>query len=264
MGHDTLFWRALVVALLIVGGFIVGHDTPDWGGKYVNEQFYPLDDMAELAVRLGSPVTYDRRGAVVWLYGFDDGVGDVGPSTTGVGSAVALSSAIWETPPFSCKLQSGTSDGAQAWIERRMAIPTAPRVGFAASVRFSSNVSKVYHDIYHYDGATDNFSYLLVDEDADVLQVRTREAGMVTLIDPLPDLRTGYYFSHLKLVVDLSDHSLVRAIFDDQEFDLSGYHMAEAADTQAPNLRVRLTNEGHNLVAAVVNVDNIIITANEP
>jgi hypothetical protein len=242
----------------------MGNDTPDWGGKYNDSQFYPLDDMAELAARLGSPITYDRRGALLWSYGFQAGIGDVGPTATGANSVVALSASIWESPPASCVLRSGTADGAQAYIERRVAWPVSRRVGFAASCRFGSNVSKLFHDIYAYNGTTNYYSYLLLDCDADVAQVRTGDAGLLTLIDPLPDLRTGYYFTHLKLVVDLATFGLVRAIVDDAEFDLSGHTMAQVADGSAPNIRCRVTNEGHNLVVASVNVDNIIITANEP
>jgi hypothetical protein len=242
----------------------MGQDTPDWGGKYVNTQFYPLDDLGELAARLWSPVTYDRRGAVIWMTDFRFGIGDVGPAATGTGSTVALSASVYEAPPFSCVLQSGTASGASASIERRMAVPVSKRVGFAASYRFGANVSQLNHDLWYYDGAALNYSYLLLDCDADVLQVRTAESGLVTLLSPLPDLRTGYYFSHVKLVADLSTMALVRAVFDDHEYDLAGYTMATTPSTDAPNLRCRIFNQGYSGSAATVNADNLIITANEP
>jgi hypothetical protein len=242
----------------------MGQDTPDWGGKYVNGQFYPLEDLGELAARLGSVVTYDRRGAVIWWYDFRYGIGDVGPSTSGTGSSVALSPHIYESPPFSCILYSGTTYDAAAWVGRRVARPVSPRVGFQASVRLDVNVSLVWHQIIHYDGVSRWSSYLLIDQDANTLQVYTAESGLVTLLSGLTDLSSGYYFSHLKLVVDLSDHSLVRAVLDNHEFDLTAYTMAATPDASAENVRCRVINQGHNLVVAPVNVDNLIITANEP
>jgi len=255
---------ALLILAALAGRNSMGHDTPDWGGKYVDTQFYPLDDLAELAVRLGSMVTYDRRGSVIWQYAFDDGVGDVGPTAVGAASLIRPWTTIWETPPASCGLQAGIVAGNYASIERRVAIPQSKRVGFASSLRLSTYVDTVYHNIYHYDGTHVWTSYLLIDANARTLSVFTQEAGEVVLVDPLPDLHSGYYFSHIKLVVDLTDHSLIRAIFDDREFDLAGYTMDPTPDTSAPNLRVRVNNVAVNLSGSVVNVDNLIITANEP
>jgi hypothetical protein len=239
-------------------------DTPDWGGQYNNSQMYPLFDMGELAARLDSPVTYDRRGAVLWMYDFREGIGDVGPATSGTGSAVNLSVSIFERPPCSCVLQSGTDDGAYARLERRVPVPQGKRVGVAASLRCNPNVSKVYLDLYHYDGSSLWWSYLVADLDAGTLSVRTLEDGVHVLDASFPDLSTGYYFSHFKLVCDLSNHSLVRGIVDDAEYDLSAYTMPSQANGSAPNVLLRVTNEGHNLVAATVNVDSIIVTTNEP
>ena len=49
------------------------HGTPDWGGAAPKSTTYKLDDHAELAVRLGSMVSYDRRGEVIWANNFAEG-----------------------------------------------------------------------------------------------------------------------------------------------------------------------------------------------
>ena len=41
------------------------HGTTDWGNIRRADTLYTTDDIAELAVRLGSPVTIDRRGNVI-------------------------------------------------------------------------------------------------------------------------------------------------------------------------------------------------------
>ncbi len=256
--------RILLGLALFLGGFIVGHDTPDWGGKYVDTQFYPLDDMAELAVRLGSPLAYDRRGAVIWMYDFRDGIGDVGPSYTGTGSDVNLYADIYESPPFACTLQTGTTAAARAWIERRMALPLSKRVGYQASYRADAGGHIIYHNIYHYDGSLWWYAYLYLDLDNDLLRVYTAESGLVTVLDPMPDLVTGAYFAHIKLVVDLSTHKYVRAILDDQELDLSAYTIASTPSTAPPQIRIRSTAESSSGDLDLVLLDNLIITANEP
>jgi hypothetical protein len=242
----------------------MGQDTPDWGGKYVNGQFYPLDDHAELAVRLGAVQTYDRRGACVWWYDFHYGVGDVGPQVSGAGSAIALNADQWESPPFSCKLQAGTDPTSRAWIERRMALPTSLRVGYQASYRVGANTQIVYNTISHYDGSDRWYSYLYLDFVNNVLKVLDGSAGLVTILDPLPPLIGAAYFAHVKLVADLANHTLVRGILDQNELDLSAYTMAHYADATAEQVQVRSMIETSAGVAAVSIVDNMIITANEP
>jgi len=239
-------------------------DFPDWGGQYNDRQFFPLFDQAELAARLGSYVTYDRRGSVVWQYGFGDGIGDVGPDVTGASALAALSAAVWENPPFSCKLQCGTTIDGYAAVERRMPVPQPPRVGFQTSVRCSSNVQQVRHFIYHYDGATRWYANLRVNLLDHQLELYADPGVVYVLSDALPDLNTGYYFAHLKLVVDLQTHMCVRAILDADEYDVSAYEMISDADTSAPHVRCRTSNHAVNGTNAVINVDNLIITAAEP
>ncbi len=241
-----------------------GNDTPDWGGKYVNPQFYPLEDDAELAVRLGAIETYDRRGAVVWAYDFRFGIGDVGPATSGIGSSVTLNADQWESPPFSCRLTAGTSPVSRASIERRMALPVSPRIGYQASYRVGAGAQLIYHNIYHYDGSILWYTYLYLDLVNDLLKIRDGTAGLVTILNPLPDLITAAYFAHVKLVCDLEAHAIVRGILDNHEIDLSAYTMAQTADATAAQVKALSTAESSSGVASVVGIDNLIITANEP
>jgi hypothetical protein len=264
MGHDTLFWRALVVALLIVGGFLVGHDTPDWGGKYVNEQFYPLDDHAELAARLWSPVTHDRRGAVLWMTDFRHGLRAVEGQALGTGSAIALDAGTFESAPFSVALTAGTAAGATASMLRRQALTASRRVGYAGSYRFGSGADTLYHNIYYTTGAIRYYTYLKLDLIGETLQVRTGDAGLVTLDYDVIPIVSALYYVHLKIVADLSDQTLVRAVIDDTEFDLSAHTMAQMANTDPAYWLGRSTHENNTGVGATINADNLILTANEP
>jgi len=47
--------------------------APDDSNVLSTSTFYRLDDMAELAVRLGSPVQYLRSGNIVFCTTFEDG-----------------------------------------------------------------------------------------------------------------------------------------------------------------------------------------------
>ena len=53
----------------------MGHGYPDYGTQGPVSTVHSIQDLGELAVRLGSIVTFDRRGNVLWLDGFDSGIG---------------------------------------------------------------------------------------------------------------------------------------------------------------------------------------------
>jgi hypothetical protein len=241
----------------------VGKDTPDWGGIYNSQQFYPLFDMAELAARLGSPITYDRRGSLIWHYDFTDGIGDVGPAGV-LGGGVVLEADVWEHPPFCCELFTGASAISQASIERRIPIPQSLRVGFQASLRVGPGVDLASVILEHFDGSTRHNTWLQYKPSDATLKVLTLGSVNVTLSSAVPNLTTGYYFAHFKVVADLSDHSLVRGLLDTNEYDLSGYTMSTQADASAPHIRGKVLLANTEAVAASLWVDSMIFTAAEP
>jgi hypothetical protein len=241
----------------------MGKDTPDWGGIYNSGQFYPLFDMAELAARLGSPITYDRRGSLIWHYAFELGIGDVGPAGV-LGGGVVLSTSVWESPPFCARLFTGANAASQASVERRLPVPQSLRVGFQASLRLGTEADHALLILEHFDGDTRHYTWLDIDPLNSQLLVLTQGGVEVTLSSALPDLNTGYYFAHAKVVADLTDHSLVRALLDTDEYNLAGYSMAFQADASAPHIRGRVLLDNVEAVAADVYVDTLIFTAAEP
>jgi len=50
------------------------HGTPDWGLMGPKQTVYGLDDVGEAAVRMGSPVLWDRRGDVILMDSFEEGM----------------------------------------------------------------------------------------------------------------------------------------------------------------------------------------------
>ena len=65
-------------------------ETPDYGRLSAQATVFPVTDLGELAARLGSIVSHDRRGDVIWLDGFEDGLDKWQPTTSGSGAAVDL------------------------------------------------------------------------------------------------------------------------------------------------------------------------------
>jgi hypothetical protein len=256
--------RVLLALLLFLGGFLVGHDTPDWGGQYNAPQFYPLFDQGELAARLGSFVTYDRRGAVIWLTGFDDGLLPFESAVAGSGSLLALVSTPVDHPPFAAALHSGAVAGAVVDCYRVMAVPPNLRIGLASLARFNPHSDRFNQDIMFYDNTSSWQARLQVDLVNHTLGIKQVDGSYLTLASGLPDYTSSQAFNHVKLVADFDTHEYVRALFVDQEYDLAGNGLVQAADTSASRLLVRFTNRNDTGAASDIYVDNVIVTAVEP
>ena len=64
---------------------------PDYGASSARYTIFPVTDLGELAVRLGSPVAYDRQGNVIYTESFENGLAGWDTDTSGAGASVDVS-----------------------------------------------------------------------------------------------------------------------------------------------------------------------------
>jgi len=240
-----------------------GLDQPDWGGHYNTGQFYPLYDMAELAARLGSVLTYDRRGALIWAEDFRHGIGSWEEDHFGDDVDAALSANYWENPPFSAELIVDGTSLSWAVIERRVEVPEVTNVGLQVSVRWGAGSSKFQMYWWQYTGAVYHRAGLIADPVAETVSLFSNE-GTTVLVANTGDFRDANYFAHFKIVLNLETHELVRAIALGQEYDLSAYTTQAVASGLPPSLKARIVHVSALAGESSIYIDNIIITAAEP
>ena len=111
----------------------MAHGQPDFGLYAVKKTVSGLADLGELAVRLGSIITFDRRGDIVW---FDDFEGDVFKwerDPSGVDAAIIVSPEAARNGAFSAKLTTGNLADDHATILHHLPYPVTSRVGFEIS-----------------------------------------------------------------------------------------------------------------------------------
>ena len=87
----------------------MAHGTPDWGVTAGAVTTYQVTDLGELAVRLGSPISHDRRGDVIWWDDFECTLNKWQTVANGAGSSVALSDARARNGRYSALLISGSA-----------------------------------------------------------------------------------------------------------------------------------------------------------
>lgn len=241
----------------------MGADIPDWGGQYNSGAFFPLFDMAELAVRLGSPISFDRRGAVIWFYDFFYGVDKFGEVGGANGGSVALSTAKWYTPPFSCLLTSGTSVGDNEGIREDFDVPQTTRVGFAAHYATGA-FRDVRHTLIFDDGDTEYIGQVTWNVDASPDVYIATPSGNVSIVSQLPSGFGGGDFAFIKLVIDITTQKYERLVWQGLDIDLSAYSLDTAA---SGSRRLRLESEvisGAGGSGWSAYVDQWVLTALEP
>jgi hypothetical protein len=241
----------------------MSHGAPDYSNVLKDGSLYRVDDMAELAARLGSPIRHDRRGEVIWYNTFDYGLSGIHSSIVGSGSEITLEERFVETPPFAIELNTGSLIAASAFIYYELPIPTNLNLGLQSSIRASTNTERIYFDLWIYDGTNLNFARVIIDVDTGQIFYIDTDNNEVELSDTLPDLIGAGYYTHCKLVADFSSNNYVRFVFDGTEYDLSGTPLRQSANSAARRLYVKITLYNKTAVEAITYVDNMIVTTNE-
>lgn len=219
---------------------------------------------AELASILTPCKRYDRRGNVIFWDSFEDGLAAWIEGKSGTGASVALSAKRAATGAYSVQLVGGSDALKDAAIGRNLGYPSATRHGIEASLSWGSDVEYIRMAINFADGTTyyqATIRYAPGTEDFEYMD----SAGAWQDIDaskPLSD--SDYVFHRMKLVVDVSAGQYVRALLDDEEYDLSGVAVYSMASGATPIMITNIyifSTAGNNGTGYV---DSVIITENEP
>lgn len=242
----------------------MGHGTPDWWGSEPSETIYGVQDVGELAARLGSIDTHDRLGNVVWLSGFEDGIVGFTTATSGTSAAVELSTATARSGAYSCKLTAGSTVSKLAGIVKNIPYPVLSKFGGEVAFTWSISIDFLLLDIWLYDGTNYTVFEIKFDETLGKIYYYNA-AGGYTEIVALPAWATNTKLFHIaKLVVDLDARKYVRLIVDGNLYSLAGISAYTTASAVEPYLIFAIYNVGPGATNPALYVDNMIITQNEP
>jgi len=237
---------------------------PDYGMYAAKEVISPIADVGELAARLGSIVSYDRRGDVIWLDDFEGSVLRWRTTASGTGAAVTLDTSRSLSGVQSVKLTTGNLTGNFASVARYLSYPRGGTVGLECAFASSNSFQRWHLYIKYADGTKEYWGELQIDAWTGTGWY-TPSAGPRMSLGLSPTLfMRDTLFHHMKLVVDLEKLEYLRAMVDNTEVNLSGeglYSPGTATDAWL-DIEIRLeTGTDANLDGWV---DDAIITINEP
>lgn len=230
-------------------------------GRYINGEPVGRD---ELAARLGSIVTFDRRGSVIWLDDFEDNINKWEAQLYGTGAAVALSSTEARNGAKSVLLTTGNAAGDVTGIRKYLPYPTLTKVGFEISFRTNTDLREQSIHIYLWDGAKQWWAILYVKTYSEEIRY-FNEAGSDAVLETSKVLYTNVSLFHtMKLVIDPINHRYVRAIVNEKEYDLSGQAMRSTASISTPRMCVGYLTYAQTTGGILSYADDAIVTQNEP
>ena len=237
------------------------HTLPPWTTKYRMVTVFGQIDSGELAARLGSINTFDRRGNVVFMEDFEGTTLKWSESHTGSNPECYLTNTRSCHGDQSLYLYTGNMSGDITSLKRHFPLPVQSKLGFELS--FSPIVTNFRYQITVTlrDGTTVSEGLLRYDNKTEKIQIET---------DTSVDIATGIDVTKLynswctmKLVVDYATNKYVRVIFNNKQYDVSKYSMTTTSDTTTPRLYVRLSAIVQENFNRSTYFDSFIITQNE-
>lgn len=232
---------------------------------------YSSSDTGELAARLGSPVTFDRRGNVVWFDSFENGFNKwrIPPGSSGT---VALSDARAYFGARSCKFTTAAVAGSYTAMTSYIHLPSLSKIGsaFILTPPDHGGVPNPDYELEFSIGFSDrafSLRYLSYSPDNNRYQLALYTTGGWTNAytitgDGLFNL-FSYLFHTVKLVFDLATNKYERLIIDNMEYDISNYE-AGVVPAAAPILYNTLLIRPVQAIAFTSYLDTAIVTQNEP
>lgn len=222
-----------------------------------------LDDMAELAARLGSLMLYHRFGDVVYMTDFSTGFTDWDSAVEGMGGEEFLSSTYSVSGGVSMQLT--VYDGADdlAGIYHEHPPLDTIKMGFLIRLLLGTGIEKVTWIIRVYDDGTQYIFRITLDETTGKLYYRDSENDDVEIATH-GQLALGLAFFHeSKMVIEYNAKEYDYFYLDQSSYDLSDIVPYSEPTDVLDHLVVEIMCGGDQLADREIYVDNAIITQNE-
>jgi len=238
-------------------------DMPDDYKWMPGSSRYVLEDMGELAVRLGSPSRFDRRGEIIWMDDFKSGTAGWWTYGSGTGYEVYVDNQITLQSPFCVVLTAGSDASQYAEIRKFFSAEVVGRAGIEFAVAFDTEFDFLYIELWEGDGNTHVKGKLAIYDTGGVINVYDAD-------DVSHEIGSGFSYGEptqqyhlIKLVVDFYTGMYVRLVIDQNSYDLSDISLFTEDAADNPSHRVYLYLFGREGENDACRVGHAILTGNE-
>lgn len=242
----------------------LGHGTPDWGFQRAVTQVFPSLDLAELAVRLGSPDLFYRSGTVIFLDDFSLGLTKGEPQQVGGGTIPALSVARAGLSGYTAKCVTAATLNSESLMRYWLAIPQVARTGLEAGFDLGDSGAMWQIELFLWDGTLAHSAGLRFDPSLNTVYYLDSAGAWVAAVTNAKHLTTEFMFHYMKVVIDPSTKKYVRALYNDRVIDLSTIAYQTAASVIAPSVELQIAEVARTAAVWTGYLSHVILTINEP
>ncbi len=239
-------------------------DLPDNYPWLPGSERFPLGDLGEHAVRLGSPMRFDRRGEVLWYDIFEYGLAPYRTVVNGAGSSVKLSTANTFMSAGAALLTAGSDGLKAAELQKSIQPAVLGRWGFELAIAFLSDWD--YLDIIFSirDGTTLSIPHIRLSLTDAELQYRDENFAYQEIATIGSMTTTPPTYRLLKFVFDVLTGEYAYLRFGPDEYDLEGKSFKQSASATAAQFYCLMRLGGRSGENDTAQIGHVIFTANEP
>jgi hypothetical protein len=278
MPDGTLTGRQLAGYVVCCGGrdngvyrgtrILAGSKTMSRGAKDDSNQgtsgtLYRLDDMAELAVRLGSPVKYQRSGTVLFLDDFTSGYNHWSIACIGAAGAYYLTNSPIFANGVALELLPGTGATPLATFQARLAYPTLSKIGLCIVHTADAYLVDSFYRLEVLDGAK-QFTYEVQYHHADgILSYLAPDNTYKSFGQAARMSYVASVYHVIKLIVDLDLQGYALFLLNGESFSMAGLLPYQIASSGLPRVNVQgeFDIDGTHTVSLYVGA--VVVTENE-
>lgn len=242
----------------------MSHGAPDNYEVSPKSTVYRLDDMAELAARLGSPINFDRMGDVIAYEDFENGNVKTIFIGAGANAIKEITGKYAKTGGFSTWLRPHNIGENNCGITLYATPISTGKIGYEASFTGESDLSHIIMEVALYDKVhmvnvgikyvhTEGYLYYK-DNEGDYIFTQN--------VEVIPEWKQ--FWNTIKFVIDLDIDEYVRVGINGKTYSLAGIALRKTDSPTSPQTASYFIVYNNNNRTCDVYVDNIILTQNEP
>jgi len=242
----------------------MAHGAKDCSNVLMPDQAFRLDDLGEHAARLGSPVLYSRSGNVLFMEDFQSGLDGWEQVHPGVGSSIELETLHSYMGSVSCQVVASAGGITESTLIKHLPLPMTGHLGFAMLYQLWQEVYYILWEIdYSLAGSRYYLPIAYYPQTGSLVQQSGWPGASVFATHYIqPADISGFH--QVKLIVDVDSPTYVSLDLDGVKYDMSAYTAPAFAPLSCPRLDVRVDVAARGGDEAIVTLDNVIVTFNEP
>ena len=242
----------------------MAHGTPDWGGATPTDTITSVQDLGELAARLGALSRYERSGNLVFADDFQCGLGKWVRVALGTGSFVEINQDYTNEKLFACKMYAENDGLHQARIVHTEMPLVLSRYGLEYSFMTPSSGVILQWGIHTYDGVNQRAYAIQWRESTKKLYYQTGAAAWTEFASDVDLFGYYYEFNNAKLVIDPTIYKFKKLFLNATAYDLSAYSPYATADATRAQTVLYFAVDLDGATGTSAWVSRVILTQNEP